>query len=73
MIARNFSSAAKVGVAVAQVDFGFFNKVVEGETNFVNVGIHGGGHYSVGGEVSFFFFLLGLVWYGLGWLANLTG
>ena len=37
--------------ALAQVDFGWFNKVVEGETNFVNVGIHGGGHYSIGGEV----------------------
>ena len=37
--------------ALAQADFGWFNKVVEGETNFVNVGIHGGGHYSIGGEV----------------------
>ncbi|KAL0632473.1 hypothetical protein Q9L58_008658 [Maublancomyces gigas] len=50
VIARNFSSAARVGVAMAQADFGYFNKAVEGETNFVNVGIHGGGHYSIGGE-----------------------
>lgn len=54
---------------MAQADFGYFNKAVEGETNFVNVGIHGGGHYSIGGEVGFLFF--SLVRYG--WLANLTG
>lgn len=51
-IARNFSSSARVALALEQPDFGWFSKAVEGETNFVNVGIHGGGHYAVGGEVS---------------------
>ncbi|KAI5843810.1 hypothetical protein DFP73DRAFT_550358 [Morchella snyderi] len=50
VIAANFSNTAKVDRALAQVDFGWFDKIVEGETNFVNVGIHGGGHYSIGGE-----------------------
>jgi tyrosinase len=36
---------------MAQPDFGWFDKVVEGAPNFDNVGIHGGGHYSIGGEV----------------------
>ncbi|CUS06676.1 unnamed protein product [Tuber aestivum] len=49
-IAKTFSNTAKVNNALAQKDFGWFNKVVEGETNFLNVGIHGGGHYSIGGE-----------------------
>lgn len=49
-IAENFSSAAKVNNALAQGDYGWFNKIVEGETNFINVGIHGAGHYSIGGE-----------------------
>ncbi|PWW79822.1 Di-copper centre-containing protein [Tuber magnatum] len=49
-IAQTFSNAAKVNNTLAQQDFGWFSKVVEGETNFWNVGIHGGGHYSIGGE-----------------------
>lgn len=53
-IAKNFSNTAKVNKALSQVNFGWFDKVVEGETNFINVGIHGGGHYSIGGEVRFF-------------------
>jgi tyrosinase len=52
-IAKKFSNSAKVKNALAQTNFGWFNKIIEGETNFENVGIHGAGHYSIGGEVSY--------------------
>lgn len=36
-------------LTLAQPDFGFFDRVVEGGPSFELSGIHGGGHYGVGG------------------------
>jgi tyrosinase len=36
---------------ISKSDYGYFARAVEGETNFEHSGIHGGGHYSVGGTL----------------------
>lgn len=38
-------------LTLAQPDFGWFNRVVEGGPSFEQSGVHGGGHYSVGGTL----------------------
>jgi tyrosinase len=36
---------------ISKSDYGHFMRAVEGETNFEHSGIHGGGHYGVGGTL----------------------
>lgn len=40
----------QTALTLAQPDFGWFARVVEGGPNFEQSGIHGGGHYGVGGR-----------------------
>lgn len=38
-------------VALAQPDFGTFDRTIEGGPSFESSGVHGGGHYGVGGTL----------------------
>lgn len=41
----------QTGLTLAQSDFGWFDRVTEGGPSFDASGIHGGGHYGVGGTL----------------------
>lgn len=65
-------------VTLAQGDFGWFARTVEGMPSFETSGVHGGGHYGVGGtlgEFSSFLFLslerVSLVIIGFAWLTRI--
>lgn len=47
--ARRYLGMNQTGLTLRQHDFGWFARVVEGGPSFDASGIHGGGHYGVGG------------------------
>lgn len=47
--AGRYLGSNQTGLTLAQPDFGFFGRVVEGGPSFELSGIHGGGHYGIGG------------------------
>lgn len=49
--AMEYLSINQTLVTLGQEDFGWFARVVEGEPSFSASGIHGGGHYGVGGTL----------------------
>ncbi|KAF9457315.1 hypothetical protein BDZ94DRAFT_1314333 [Collybia nuda] len=49
--ASQFLNAAITADTISKSDYGHFMRAVEGETNFEHSGIHGGGHYGVGGTL----------------------
>lgn len=50
-IAATWSGANTTKLNMKQPDFGWFARTVQGEPSIAQMGIHGGGHYSVGGSL----------------------
>lgn len=48
-------------VTLNQPDFGWFARAVEGGPSFEMSGVHGGGHYAVGGTLGLFWFFFSLL------------
>lgn len=49
-IIYNFANTPKIKGVLAKKDFVTFARAVDGETNWTNMGIHGPGHFGIGGE-----------------------
>lgn len=49
-IIYDFANTNKVNFVKSQTNFGWFTRKVDGDPNFTNMGIHGPGHFGVGGE-----------------------
>lgn len=49
--AAEFLNTSITRDTLSQSDYGHLLRIVEGETNFEHSGIHGGGHFGVGGEM----------------------
>lgn len=48
-IANDWCNANVEAEIMAQKDFGWMHHVLEGEPSYVKMGVHGGGHFAVGG------------------------
>lgn len=52
--AARYLGMNQTALTLSQPDFGWFNAVVEGKPDFEDSGVHGGGHYGVGGTLGMF-------------------
>ena len=48
-VAASWSGVNMTNLSMKQKDFGWFNRISNGLSNINDLGIHGGGHFSVGG------------------------